>query len=352
MNKRKDSYKFNIGNKTIGGLNPILIQSMCNIKTSKTKEIIKQINECAKYGADLMRVSILDEDDAKALKIIKEHISIPIIADIHFSYKLAILSIKNGADKIRINPGNIGTKDNLLEIINVAKEYDIPIRIGVNSGSMDKNIFNYNRKLTYKDMVKSAMEYIYFFEQNDFHKLVISLKSSDVIETIKAYKLISKLTKYPLHIGITEAGPLDISLIRSTSTIAPLLISGLGNTIRYSITDDPTKEIIAARRLLNDLNLRKDLPILISCPTCGRTMVNLENIIKEIEPYLLTLNKQIKVAIMGCIVNGPGEAKNADIGIAGGNKIFVLFRNGKVVEEISEDKAVQKLKDEIHKLLN
>lgn len=341
MYKREKTKLVKTNNILIGNSSKILIQSMCDIKTSKIKEVIKQINMCASLGADLMRVSILDFEDAKAIKEIKKYINIPLVADIHFNYQLAIASIENGADKIRINPGNIGSKENVIKVINKAKEYNIAIRIGINSGSLDKKYQNYKRK--HIAMVKSALEFIDLFEKNGFYNIVISLKASDPIETIKAYKLASKKIKYPLHLGITEAGSKDISLIRSSATLSPLLLSGIGNTIRISITGKPEDEIIAANRLLSDLKLKNNFVKIISCPTCGRTMVDLKKIVKEIEPELLKIKKDITIAIMGCIVNGPGEAKNADYGIAGGKNCFVLFKKGKIIKTVIEEDATKEL---------
>lgn len=343
MFKRTQTYSFNIGNKQIGGKNDLLIQTMSDIKTSKVNEVINQILECEKYGCDLIRVSVLDQNDAKAIKKIKEKIHIPLIADIHFSYKLALLAIENGADKIRINPGNIGSFDNLTEIINLAKKHDIAIRIGINSGSLklkdNKNEVNY--------MLSTALTYINFFEKNNFKKLVISLKSSDPINTIKVYTKISQFCKYPLHLGITEAGPKDISLIRSTASLSPILIKGIGDTIRISITGNPKDEVIAARRLLNDLKIRTDIIKIVSCPTCGRTEVNLKDIVQKIEEFSLTQKKSLTVAIMGCPVNGPGEARNADIGLAGGANYYLLFKKGIIYKKLNENEALEELLKEI-----
>lgn len=334
----------------IGNSNEVVIQSMCNIKTSHVDAVIKQINDCAFYGAKLMRVSILDEEDALSIKKIKENVTIPLVADIHFDYKLAILAIENGADKIRINPGNIGSEENVAKIIEKAKEFDVAIRIGVNSGSMDKEIYNYDRKLSAEHMVSSLEKYIKIFEKYDFKKLVLSLKSTDVIETIEAYTIASQKFSYPLHIGITEAGLEDTAIIRSCAGLAPLLYNGIGNTIRISITGDPVQEIITAKRLLHDLGLYDNYYTFISCPTCGRTEVNLELLSKKVLDYLEKNNKKVTVALMGCVVNGPGEAKNADIGLAGGKNSYVLFKKGEIIKKVSEMDAFDELIKEIEKI--
>lgn len=343
--------QFKIGNLTIGGQNKVIIQTMCNIKTSKYEEVIKQINELTSLGCQLIRVSIMDEDDARAVKEIKKHISIPLVGDIHFDYRLALLAMDNGIDKIRINPGNIGSEANVNKIIEKAKEKNVAIRIGVNSGSLDEETLKQNDdKVTSNGLVSLAEKYIKYFENKGFYNLVISLKSSSVLTTIKAYEEASKRFDYPLHLGITEAGGKDTGLIRSSAGLSPLLINGIGDTIRISLSCDPREEIIACKRLLHDLNLYDNYPTLISCPTCGRTQVDIVNLSNEISNFLETINKNITVAVMGCIVNGPGEAKHADIGLAGGKGMFALFKNGKVIKSIPEESALKILKDEIEKM--
>ena len=269
MKFREKTRKITIGNLTIGGKDKILIQSMCDIKTSNVLEVAKQINECASLGADLMRVSVLDEEDALAIKEIKKLINIPLVADIHFDYKLGILSIENGADKIRINPGNIGDDQKLLEIINTAKKYNVPIRIGVNNGSLEKDLINANLSEEEK-LVSSALKYIEKFEKYDFRNLVISVKASNPLVTLNAYRLISSKTDYPLHIGVTESGYDEIGIIRSVSALSPLILDGIGDTIRISLTHNPQKEIKTCVRLLHDLGLYPNYPTIISCPTCGK----------------------------------------------------------------------------------
>lgn len=349
MNQRETTLKLKLGeNLYIGHQNKVLIQSMCNIKTEKYKEVIAQINECASLGADLMRVSVLDLNDAKAIKDIKKEIKIPLVADIHFDYKLAIESILNGADAIRINPGNIGSIENIKKVVEVAKQYNIVIRIGVNSGSMDHEIYNYNKKLSAKIMIESLKKHVKIFEDLGFYNLVLSIKSSDVIETIEANKMASELFNYPLHIGLTEAGTKETALIRSSAALAPLLLDGIGDTIRISVSGDPQDEILYCKRLLNDLHLIDKSPRLISCPTCGRTEVDVTNLAEKVLDYIEKNNKNITVAIMGCIVNGPGEGKSADIGLAGGKNYYLMFKKGQIYKKINEKNAYEELIKEIN----
>ena len=347
---RENTRKIKIGNITIGGSNKVLIQSMCNIKTSKVDEVVRQINECALLGADLMRVSVLDMDDAKAIKEIVSKISIPLIADIHFDYKLAIESINSGVSAVRLNPGNIGSEENVRKVVKLCKEKQIPIRIGVNSGSIDKNVNNGTSIVKAKELVESAARTIKILEDLDFYDIVISLKGSHVLETVEAYKLAAERFDYPLHVGITEAGPKDIGLIRSTAGLAPILLNGVGDTIRISLSDEPQEEVRACRRLLKDLEIRNDYPILISCPTCGRTQVNLVPLAKQVLKYLEDNHINKTVAVMGCIVNGPGEAKRADIGCAGGKGQWVIFKKEEIIKTVPDEKIFEELVKEIDKL--
>lgn len=350
MFKRTDTKQINVGNVKIGGQNKVVIQSMCNIKTSNVEEVSAQINTCAKLGAQIMRVSILDMEDAKAIREIKKHVSIPLVADIHFNYKFAIEAINSGVDAIRINPGNIGNIENIKAVVDLCSLKNIPIRIGVNSGSMDEDIYNHNSKLIAEDMIKSIKKHVDILESLNFKNIVLSLKSTNPLVTIEAYKLAAEMFDYPLHIGITEAGIKDFALIRSSSALGILLYEGLGDTIRISITGEPEEEIIACKRLLHDLGLYDNYYTLISCPTCGRTQVDVKKVSTEVVKYLEKTDKKITVAIMGCVVNGPGEAKEADIGLAGGNKCFVLFKKGQVIRTIKEDEAYNALIDEIDKM--
>lgn len=348
---RLETRKVMVKDLQIGNQNKVVIQSMCNIKTERVDEVVNQINHLASLGADLMRVSIMDENDAKAVKKIISRISIPLVGDIHFDYKLAILAIENGIHKIRINPGNIGSKDKVIKIIEAAKKHHVAIRIGVNSGSLDKETLQENDdQVTSKGMVDLLEKYVAIFEDHQFYDLVLSLKASDVLTTISAYQLCSSKFAYPLHLGITEAGGKEIGLIRSAAGLAPLLLNGLGDTIRISLSDDPEEEIVAAKRLLHDLKLYPNYPTLISCPTCGRTQVDIVNLSRKVLPLLEQVRKPITVAIMGCIVNGPGEAKHADIGLAGGNNEFVLFKKGKIIKKIKEEEAIRELLKEIENL--
>ncbi len=349
MTKRKDTRPVSINGLTLGGQDKVLIQSMCNIKTENYQEVIKQINECAALGADLMRVSVMDEKDAEAIKEIKKGIKIPLVADIHFDYRLALLAMANGVDKVRINPGNIGSIDKIKQVVDMAKEKHIPIRIGVNSGSLDKEVHDYSTEYTAAKLVESAKKHVDILESLGFHDIVISLKGSNVKETVTAYRLASEAFPYPLHLGITEAGFKEISVIRSAAGLAPLLLDGIGDTIRISISGDPRDEIIAAKRLLHDCDLYPNYPTLVACPTCGRTQVDVQSLARKVMDYLETTNKPIHVAVMGCVVNGPGEAKNADIGIAGGNHEYVIFKKDKVIKKVPEDIAFETLKEEIDK---
>ena len=338
-----------IGNTSIGHSNNVKIQSMCNIKTSKFEEVIKQILELEKLGCDIIRVSVMDESDALAIKEIKKAIHIPLVADIHFDYRLALKAIENGVDKIRINPGNIGNIENVKKVVDACKEKHIPIRIGVNSGSLDKSIHDYSTHYTANALVESAKKHVKILENLDFHDIVISLKGSDVLTTIKAYEIASETFPYPLHLGITEAGTKEIGIIRSVSGLAPLLLKGIGDTIRISLSADPKEEVISAKRMLHDLGLYPNYPTLVACPTCGRTRVNVPGVADKVLKMLEEINNPITVAVMGCVVNGPGEAKNADIGIAGGNGEWILFKKGQVIATLkNDDDAIERLKIEIN----
>ena len=349
MRKRTETRQIHVGGLTIGGQGKVVIQSMCNIKTENYDAVAKQINKCKALGAEMMRVSVMDEADAKAIKEIKKRIDIPLVADIHFDYRLALIAMENGVDKIRINPGNIGVIENVRKVVEMAKEKHIPIRIGVNSGSLDKSIHDYSSKYTAEKLVASAKKHVEILESLGFYDIVISLKGSNVLETIEAYRLAAETFPYPLHLGITEAGFKEIAVIRSAAGLAPLLVDGIGDTIRVSISGDPKDEIIACKRLLHDCGLYPNYPTLVACPTCGRTQVDVEKVARKVMEYLETVNKPIHVAVMGCVVNGPGEAKNADIGIAGGKHEFVIFKKDKVIKKVPEAEAFETLKEEINK---
>lgn len=348
MYKRNQTRKVFVKDLQIGGNDNIIIQSMCNIKTSDVEKVIQQILMLEKYGCELIRVSILDENDANAIKQIKKHIHIPLVADIHFDYKLALLCIENGIDKIRINPGNIGKIENIKAVVDACKASNIPIRIGINSGSLEEDLKNQYGTCA-KTMIESAKRHIKILEDLDFYDIVLSLKSSDFNMCIEAYKMASELFIYPLHIGITEPGTLIPGIIKSTLGLSTLLDLNIGNTIRISLSDDPIQEIKVAKQLLKAKGLI-DMPSLTSCPTCGRTQIDLIKYASEIEDYLYSSKKNIKIAVMGCIVNGPGEASEADIGIAGGNGKAILFKKGKVIKTIDEKDIVNCLINEIEKM--
>ena len=348
--KRSETKQIKIGRLTIGGQDKVLIQSMCKHKTSNVDEIIKEINECEALGAQMMRVSILDEEDAMAISFIKKGIKVPLVADIHFDPNLAILAIKNGANKIRLNPGNIDDENKIKEIVELAKKKHVAIRVGANSGSVNKIMDEFNIPLSHK-LILSVKEQVEILEKYDFHDIVISLKASNIKETIAAYRLASEMFPYPLHIGITEAGPYDLSVIRSTAGLAPLLLEGIGDTIRISITGDAKDEVIAAKRLLHDCGLYDNYPTFISCPTCGRTQVDVRPLGAKVFKYLEDNNINLTVAVMGCVVNGPGEGKNADVGIAGGKGQYVIFKKGLIMKKVSEDEAYDALIEEINSLL-
>ena len=347
--KRTETKQLKIGPLKLGGQNKVLIQSMCKHKTSHIDEVVNEINGCAKMGADMMRLAILDEEDANAIKEIKKQVSIPLIADIHFDGNLAILAIKNGVSKIRLNPGNINDEAKIKEIVELAKKKHVAIRVGANSGSVNADIDQFDIALSHK-LVFSVKKHVEILEKYDFHDIVISLKASNIQETIDAYRIASEIFPYPLHIGITEAGPYDLSVIRSTAGLAPLLLEGIGDTIRISITGDAKDEVLAAKRLLHDCGLYENYPTFISCPTCGRTQVDVRPLGAKVFKYLEENNIKLTVAVMGCVVNGPGEGKNADIGIAGGKGQYVIFKKGQVIKKVSESEAYNALIKEIESL--
>ena len=349
MKIREQTRPIFVGNIQVGGQDKVVIQSMCNIKTEYFEKVSEQINECAKLGAQIMRVSVMDEKDANAIKEIKKRINIPLVADIHFDYRLALIAMENGVDKVRINPGNIGDIENVKKVVDLAKAKHIPIRIGVNSGSLDKTIHDYSSIYTAKKLVESAKKHVEILESLGFYDIAISLKGSNILETIEAYRLASKTFPYPLHLGITEAGFKEISLIRSAAGLSPLLLDGIGDTIRISISGNPKDEVIACKRLLHDCGLYPNYPTIVACPTCGRTQVDVEQLARKVTDYLETIDKPIHVAVMGCVVNGPGEAKNADIGIAGGKHEYVIFKKDKVIKKVPEAEALEALIEEIEK---
>nr|WP_279067914.1 flavodoxin-dependent (E)-4-hydroxy-3-methylbut-2-enyl-diphosphate synthase [Catenibacterium mitsuokai] len=346
---REETRSVQVGNLTIGGNNHVVIQSMCNTKTKDVEATIKQINALQQAGCELVRVAVFNKEDAYAIKEIKKGIHIPLVADIHFDYKLALIAIESGIDKVRINPGNIGSIEKVKAVVDACKEKHIPIRIGVNGGSLEKDILEKYGEPTPEGMVESAMKHVKILEDLDFHDIVISLKSSNTMLTIKAYELASKTFPYPLHVGVTEAGTALGGTIKSSLGIGTLLYEGIGNTIRVSLSDDPVEEIKVAKILLKELGLLKGVPTLVSCPTCGRIQYDLIPIAKEMEDFLKDIHLDITVAIMGCAVNGPGEARHADIGIAGGVGEGLLIKHGEIVKRVKQEDMVQTLKDEILK---
>ena len=348
---RKETRSIHVGNLTIGGNNQVIIQSMTNTKTSDVDRTVEQINQLQRSGCQLVRMAVLNQDDAKAIKEIKKRVSLPLVADIHFDYRLALIAIESGIDKIRINPGNIGSIEKVKAVVEACKEHHIPIRIGVNSGSLEKDILAKYGKPTAQGMIESAKKHIDILESLDFYDYCISLKSSDTLLTIEAYTLASKTFSCPLHIGVTEAGTLLGGTVKSSLGIGTLLYQGIGNTIRISLSDDPIEEIKVAKILLKELNLIDHVPTLVSCPTCGRIQYNLIPVAKEIEDFLNTIHSDITVAIMGCAVNGPGEAKNADIGIAGGVKEGLLIKKGEIIRKVKQEDMVKVLKEEILKMV-
>lgn len=348
---REETRSVQVGNLTIGGNNHVVIQSMCNTKTKNVEATIKQINALEQAGCELVRVAVFDKEDAYAIKEIKKGIHIPLVADIHFDYKLALIAIESGIDKVRINPGNIGSTEKVEAVVDACKEKHIPIRIGVNGGSLEKEILEKYGEPTPEGMVESAMKHVKILEDLDFHDIVISLKSSNTMLTIKAYELASKTFPYPLHVGVTEAGTALGGTIKSSLGIGTLLYEGIGNTIRVSLSDDPVEEIKVAKILLKELGLLKGVPTLVSCPTCGRIQYDLIPIAKEMEDFLKDIHLDITVAIMGCAVNGPGEARHADIGIAGGVGEGLLIKHGEIVKRVKQEDMVQTLKDEILKMV-
>ncbi|MBR6072367.1 MAG: flavodoxin-dependent (E)-4-hydroxy-3-methylbut-2-enyl-diphosphate synthase [Acholeplasmatales bacterium] len=342
MYLRNQTRVVKVGNRFLGGNNPILIQSMTNTKTKDVEATIKQILRLEELGCDIIRVAVLDKEDAYSISKIKAGIHIPLVADIHFDPELALIAISEGVDKIRLNPGNIRDKDKIKEIVERCKEKQIPIRIGVNAGSLPKGY-----EVNAKNMVRAAHEHIDILEELDFHDIVLSIKASNVDLALEAYKLASEEFPYPLHIGITESGTAFKGLITSSIGLDRILSLGIGNTIRVSLTDKPEFEIMAAKDILKELKLIDNVPTLTSCPTCGRTQIDLIPIAKEVEEYLYTVNKNIHVAVMGCIVNGPGEAREADLGIAGGKGEALIFKKGVPLRKIDEKDIIAELKKEI-----
>lgn len=344
---RDHTKRIRIGNRVIGGGNPILIQSMTNTRTEDVQATVAQMKRLEAVGCEIIRCAVPTMEAAKAFSKIKQQISIPLVADIHFDYRLAIAAIENGADKIRINPGNIGGKERLKAVVDAAKERKIPIRVGVNSGSLEKEIVERDHGVTAEGMVESALDKVRMIEETGYDQIVISIKSSDVLMCAKAHELIAEKTQYPLHVGITEAGTLLSGNIKSAIGLALILSKGIGDTVRVSLTGDPIEEIKSAKLILRTLGLRKEGIEVVSCPTCGRTQIDLIGIAKQVENMVTEIPLNLKVAVMGCVVNGPGEAKEADIGIAGGKGEGLLIKKGQIIKKLPEDQLLSALQEEL-----
>ncbi len=346
---RKMTKEVQVGNIKIGGQNPIIIQSMCNTDTRDVAATVKQILQLEEAGCELVRIAILDMEAANAVEEIKKQIHIPLVADIHFDYKLALRVMDLGIDKVRINPGNIGEESRIRQVVEKAKEKKIPIRIGVNSGSLEKDLIQKYGGVTPQGLVESALRHVHILEKYEFYDIVVSIKASDVQFSLEAYKILSQTIDYPIHVGITEAGTVYGGTIKSAVGIGAILATGIGDTIRVSLTGDPVEEIRAAKEILKSLGLRKFGIDFVSCPTCGRTQIDLISIANEVERLCQGIDKNIKVAVMGCVVNGPGEAREADVGIAGGKGEGLLFKKGVIIKKVKEEELVSALMEEIQK---
>lgn len=347
MMRRDETKRIQIGNVTIGGGNPVAIQSMTNTKTEDVKATVAQILALEKAGCEIIRCAVPTMEAAEALREIKKGIHIPLVADIHFDYRLAIAAIENGADKIRINPGNIGSRERIQAVVDKAKEYQVPIRVGVNSGSLEKELVEKYGKVTAKGLVESALDKVRLIEEMGYDKLVVSIKSSDVLMCVRAHELIADVCPYPLHVGITESGTVTAGNIKSSIGLGLILHQGIGDTIRVSLTGDPVEEIRSAKLILKTLGLRKGGIEVVSCPTCGRTKIDLIGLANQVERMVEDIPLDIKVAVMGCVVNGPGEAKEADIGIAGGIGEGLLIKKGEIVKKVKEEELLETLRQEL-----
>ncbi len=350
MYTNKDTVKVKVGNTYIGGNAPVSVQSMLCVPTHDIKGNVEQALRLQEAGCDIVRVTVPDKEALETVKALKENIKIPLVADIHFDYRLALESVAMGVDKVRINPGNIGDEGKVKLVADACRNANVPIRIGVNSGSLEKEILAKYGSVTPEAMVESGLYHISLLEKFDFTDIVLSLKSSHTFKMYKAYELAAEKCRYPLHLGVTEAGTESMGVIKSAAGIGGLLLRGIGNTIRISLTDDPVKEVIAGKKLLNAIGIRQDGIKFVSCPTCGRTEIDLIGIAKQAEERLKDVNKNITVAIMGCVVNGPGEAVSADIGIAGGKGCGVLFKKGKIICKLQENELLDRLVEEIEKM--
>ncbi len=344
---REQTKVITIGNRVIGGGNPILIQSMTNTKTESVKDTVEQIHRLEAAGCDIIRVTVPTVEAAKAISQIRKEITIPLVGDIHFDYKMAIAAIENGADKIRINPGNIGGREKLAEVVKCAKERSVPIRVGVNSGSLEKELVEKYNGVCAEGIVESALDKVHMIESMGYDRIVVSVKTSDVCMCVKAHELLAPICPYPLHVGITEAGTAYSGNIKSSIGLGIILNEGIGDTIRVSLTSDPVDEVVSAKLILRTLKLRKGGIEVVSCPTCGRTNIDIISLASEVEKMAAGYDKDIKVAVMGCVVNGPGEAREADLGIAGGKGEGLLFKKGEIIRKLPEEQLLAALKDEL-----
>ena len=351
MYLREETRPIHVGNVQIGGQKDVVIQSMTTTDTRDIDTTIKQIERLAEAGCQIVRLAIVDEEAALAIKEIKKRSTVPLVADIHFNYKLALIALENGIDKIRINPGNIGSIEKVKMVVEACKEQRVPIRIGVNSGSIEKELLERYGRPTPEALVESALKHVEILEQLDFYDIAVSIKASNVPMMIKAYKLMADKRNYPLHVGVTEAGTIFSGSIKSSVGIGTVLSTGIGDTIRVSLTGDPTEEIKVAKEILKSLEIRTDEPEIISCPTCGRAQIDLIDLANKVEKVLLTIDQPLKVAVMGCAVNGPGEAREADVGVAGGQGEGLIFRGGKIVRKIREDELFEELMKEIEDII-
>jgi len=342
-----------VGKVAVGGDSPISVQSMTNTDTRDVEQTVAQINRLASAGCDIARVAVLDLQAATAIRAIQDKIAIPLIADIHFDYRLAIAAMENGADGIRINPGNLGGEEKIALVVAAARQHGVPIRVGVNSGSIEKDLlqlYGYPTPENSKALIESAMRNVRLVEKHGWDQIKISIKSADVLTTISSYKLLSGSTDYPLHLGVTEAGGLIAGTVKSSVALGILLSQGIGDTFRISLTRDPVEEVRVGFELLRSLKIRERGPELISCPTCGRTRINLFGLAEEVERFVQTMESPLKVAVMGCVVNGPGEARQADIGVAGGNGVGIIFKKGEIWKKVHEDELLEVFMAELKKM--